>query len=264
VQRRYREPEVMRLEAAIDDALTAAFWHGTPAYNRYKQAAKLDHGPHTVRMGDGFGRVPQPDYDEIDRRDAHKYFAEGKVQSIALIGQAIKALEYQIADQEQIAGGVGAARETQELDLSKVFIVHGHDRASKAEVAGFIRKLGFEPIILHERPNKGRTLITKFREEAAGAGFAVVLITPDDLGKAEGAPELNRRARQNVVFELGFFVGKLGPERVAALVEGDVELPSDFDGVVYISFDKADWQTQLGIELQAADYQFDWNTVMRR
>jgi predicted nucleotide-binding protein len=263
VQRRYREPEVMRLEASIDEALTAAFGHRTPAYDRYRQAAKLDHGPHTVRGGDAFGRLPQIDYEAQDARDARKYFAEGKVQSITLIEQAIRALEHQIADQEP-DGGAAAAPAAPELDLSKVFIVHGHDRASKAEVDGFIRKLGLEPIILHERPNKGRTLITKFREEAAGAGFAVVLMTPDDLGKAETAAELNPRARQNVVFELGFFVGKLGPERVAALFEGNIEIPSDFDGVVYISLDEADWQTKLGLELQAADYVIDWNKLMRR
>jgi hypothetical protein len=116
---------------------------------------------------------------------------------------------------------------------TKVFIVHGHDGTPKAEIARFIEKLGLEAVILHERPNKGRTLITKFQEEAGTAGFAVVLMTPDDLGKAAAAADLNARARQNVVFELGFFIGKLGPERVAALVKGDVEKPSDFDGVVY-------------------------------
>jgi predicted nucleotide-binding protein len=142
--------------------------------------------------------------------------------------------------------------------------VHGHDRASKAEVSDFIRKLGFEPIVLHDRPNKGRTLITKFREEAVGAGFAVVLMTPDDLGKAAAVIDLKPRARQNVVFELGFFIGKLGPERVAALVEGNVEIPSDFDGVVYIPLDVSDWQTLLGRELQAAGYDIDWNKVMKR
>jgi predicted nucleotide-binding protein len=67
-----------------------------------------------------------------------------------------------------------------------------------------------------------------------------------------------------VVFELGFFIGKLGPERVAALVKGDIELPSDFDGVVYIPLDKDDWQTRLGVELQEAGYEIDWNHVMRR
>jgi len=147
------------------------------------------------------------------------------------------------------------------LDTGKVFVVHGHDGAPKAEVARFIEKLGFEAIILHERPNKGRALITKFREEAAGVGFAVVLMTPDDLGKAGNAAELNARARQNVVFELGFFIGKIGPERVAALVKGNIELPSDFDGVVYISLDNDDWKTKLGTELKVAGYKIDWNKV---
>jgi predicted nucleotide-binding protein len=131
-------------------------------------------------------------------------------------------------------------------------------------LARFIERLGFEAVILHERPNKGRALITKFREEAAGVGFAVVLMTPDDVGKAAKATDINRRARQNVVFELGFFVGKLGPERVAAMVKGDIELPSDFDGVVYISLDKEDWQSKLGGELQAAGFKVDWNKLMRR
>jgi predicted nucleotide-binding protein len=145
----------------------------------------------------------------------------------------------------------------------KIFIVHGHDGAPKAEVARFIEKLGLEAVILHERPNKGRTLITKFQEEAGTVEFAVVLMTPDDLGKAAAAAaDLNARARQNVVFELGFFIGKLGPARVAALVKGDVEKPSDFDGVVYISLDSGDWQKQLGQELQAAGYGIDWNVVM--
>jgi predicted nucleotide-binding protein len=149
-------------------------------------------------------------------------------------------------------------------DPSRIFVVHGHDGAPKAEVARFIEKLGFEPIILHERPNKGRALITKFQEESAGAGFAVVLMTADDLGNAKGAPDLNSRARQNVVFELGFFIGKLGPEHVAALVKNDIELPSDYDGVAYISLDKEDWQTKLGIELKEAGYKFDWNKMMHR
>lgn len=148
--------------------------------------------------------------------------------------------------------------------MSKVFVVHGHDGGSKSEVARFIEKLGFDAIILHERPNKGRALITKFREEAAGVGFAVVLMTPDDQGKPANAVDLKPRARQNVVFELGFFIGKLGPECVAALVKGNIELPSDFDGVAYISLDKEDWQTKFGGELQAAGYRINWDKLMRR
>jgi predicted nucleotide-binding protein len=149
-------------------------------------------------------------------------------------------------------------------DLSKVFVVHGHDGEARQTIARFIEKLGFEAVILHERPNKGRTIITKFREEAAGVGFAVVLMTPDDVGSAapfiEG--QIRPRARQNVVFELGFFIGELGSDRVAALVKGEIEQPSDFDGVVYISLDSGSWQMELSRELKEAGYTIDWNKVM--
>ncbi len=123
------------------------------------------------------------------------------------------------------------------------------------------RQLGFEPVILHEQPNKGRTIITKFREEAADVGFAVVLMTPDDHGGKQSA-DTRPRARQNVVFELGFFIGALGAERVAALVKGDVERPSDFDGVVYISLDQGHWKIDLAKELKAAGFDVDFNKAI--
>jgi predicted nucleotide-binding protein len=91
-----------------------------------------------------------------------------------------------------------------------------------------------------------------------------LLMTPDDLGKAVvDKSEARLRARQNVVFELGFFIGALSPDRVAAVIKGEIERPSDFDGVVYISFDAADWRVKLGQELEAAGYEIDWNKVMR-
>jgi hypothetical protein len=93
VQKRYREPEVMRLEASIDGALSYAFGDGTPAYNRYSDAAHLDHGPHFMRMGDAFGGGPQIDYDAKDAQDARRYFTEGKEQSIVvLLWEAIRTL----------------------------------------------------------------------------------------------------------------------------------------------------------------------------
>lgn len=143
-----------------------------------------------------------------------------------------------------------------------VFIVHGHNGEAKESVARFVEKLGLEAIILHERPNKGRTIITKFQEESQGVGFAVVLMTPDDEGRAINAPNMNPRARQNVVLELGFFIGKLGPERVAAVVKGSIERPSDFDGVVYISLDEADWRTKLASEFKAAGLEADWSKIL--
>jgi Predicted nucleotide-binding protein containing TIR-like domain len=145
----------------------------------------------------------------------------------------------------------------------KVFIVHGHDEGAREAIARFLQKTEFEPVILHERPNRGRTIITKFQQEASDVGFAVVLMTPDDEGGKAGGPPRSR-ARQNVVFELGFFIGALGPERVAALVKGDIERPSDFEGVVYIPLDEnGAWRQVLGRELEAAGFTIDWNKAMQ-
>jgi predicted nucleotide-binding protein len=166
----------------------------------------------------------------------------------------------------EVGASVGQRNTVKEPSVNshrpKVFIVHGHDDGVKSAVARFVERLGLEAVILHEKASKGRTIITKFREESHGAAFAVVIMTPDDLGRAETEAELQPRARQNVVFELGFFIGKLGPERVVALVKGNVRRPSDFDGVVYVALDAADWRVKLGQEFKAAGIAVDWNKVI--
>jgi len=107
----------------------------------------------------------------------------------------------------------------------------------------------------------GRTIIEKFEVEGK-VGFAVVLLTPDDLGKAKDNSDFHQRARQNVILELGYFVGRLGRSKVCALVRGDLELPSDFAGVVYERFDDGGaWKFVLGRELRAAGYQVDMNHI---
>jgi predicted nucleotide-binding protein len=144
----------------------------------------------------------------------------------------------------------------------KVFLVHGHDEAAKNEVALFLRTIGLEPIILHLMPNGGRHLLTKFREESEGASFAVVLMTPDDEGGPVGGAH-NRGARQNVVFELGFFIGRMASSIVAALLKGGVEKPSDFDGIAYINFGSGHgWKTELARELDHAKVPFDPRKVL--
>ena len=146
----------------------------------------------------------------------------------------------------------------------RVFIVHGHEEGPREAVARFLEALDFDPVILHERPNKGRTIITKFQQEAADVGFAVVLMTPDDSGGKVGG-DVAMRPRQNVVFELGFFIGVLGPERVVAIVKGQIERPSDFDGVVYIPFDAhSGWKVALARELEAAGFEVDHSKAFLR
>jgi predicted nucleotide-binding protein len=156
---------------------------------------------------------------------------------------------------------VGSKNTTKEINMSKIFIVHGHDDAMKLDVARFIEKLKFEAIILHEQASSGKTIIEKI-EKFCDVGYAIVLYSPCDVGSEneKGAtPKL--RARQNVVFEHGFLIGKLGRDKVAALVKDDIELPSDTDGVVYISYDKDEWKFKIANELRATGYTVDMNLL---
>jgi predicted nucleotide-binding protein len=136
----------------------------------------------------------------------------------------------------------------------KVFVVHGHDGEAKESVARFLEKLGLDAVILHEQPNQGRTIIEKFEMSSSDVAFAVVLLTPDDFGSSAAKPsELRPRARQNVILELGYFLGRLGRRRVCAIYRGGVELPSDYQGVLYIEFDHAGaWRTKLAQEFVEA------------
>lgn len=148
-------------------------------------------------------------------------------------------------------------------DVTKVFIVHGHDDLAKTEAARFIEKMGFEPIILHEQVSSGSTIIEKI-EKYSNVGFGVVLYTPCDLGaKSQDSLELKSRARQNVVFEHGFLNGKLGRHNVCALVKGDVEVPNDISGVVYVPMDcHGAWKIALAKEMRNSGYDVDMNNVM--
>lgn len=140
-----------------------------------------------------------------------------------------------------------------------MFLVHGHDGAAKHEVARFVERItGKSPVILDEQVNRGRTLVEKFEAHATTAAYAIVLVTPDDVGRVNGTdPATDQpRARQNVVFELGYFFGKLGRNRVAVLNSG-VKKPSDVDGLVYIGYPAGNWQVELAKELHAAGVPVD-------
>ena len=148
------------------------------------------------------------------------------------------------------------------ISSKKVFIVHGHDNAAKQSVARFIEKLDFEAIILHEQPNSGKTIIEKF-ETYSDVGFAIVLLTPDDEGRKRGDDSFKSRARQNVVFELGYFIGKLSRQRVCALYKPSTELPSDFQGVLYTEMDEGGaWKMTLAKELKQVGFSIDFEKII--
>jgi len=144
----------------------------------------------------------------------------------------------------------------------KVFLVHGHDELAKETVARFLEKLGLIPIILHEQPNKGKTIIEKL-EAYSDVSFAIVLLTPDDRAMPKDRPEEQElRARQNVIFEFGFFIGKLDRSKVVALYKKGVVMPSDYSGVVYIEMDYGNgWQLKLAKDIKEAGLTVDLNKL---
>jgi predicted nucleotide-binding protein len=146
-----------------------------------------------------------------------------------------------------------------------IFIVHGHDEGSLQRVARFLETLKQNVIVLKERPGKGRTVIEKFEDYAKEVGFVVALLTSDDRGGPREAKysDQQSRARQNVVFELGYFIGRLGRSRVCALRAPDVEIPSDYSGVQYVTLDTGSaWQLELAKEMKAAGLNVDMNLVV--
>jgi predicted nucleotide-binding protein len=153
-------------------------------------------------------------------------------------------------------------------NTTNVFLVHGHNEAAKHELASFLKDIGLNPIILNDQPNKGKTIIEKLEFYASQASFAVVLLTPDDTGKAKSDQKESSRARQNVILELGYFIGRLGRDHTCALYKKDVvlpdfELPSDYSGVVYTPMDThGGWKLSLARELKIAGFKLDLDNLL--
>ncbi len=207
---------------------------------------------------------------EFGSPDIRNYGGDPSIEFLEWMDQRLNALDsilqrlplFPLAARQVEAKGPVPFRSNQQT--KEIFIVHGHDNAAKEEVARFIEKLDLHPIILHEKPDKGRTIIEKFEHHSDDVGFAVVLLTPDDVGHSKDEPtKAQQRARQNVVLELGFFLGKLTRSRVCALLKGDIELPNDYSGVLYKPMDDAGaWKLQLAKEIKEAGIEFDFNKAL--
>ena len=205
---------------------------------------------------------PMVMYAGTDDPEYQQAYNEGLESACAILESMIDEIKEFWGEDSQSSEISTPQVNTQETS-NKVFIIHGRDTSAKAIVARFLEHLKLEPIILHERPNEGRTIIEKF-EKFADVKFAVVLLTPDDVGALkEQDNDYKPRARQNVVFEFGYFIGKLGREKVCALVKGDIEQPSDCHGLMYIPLDDNDgWRFMLIRELNAAGFKLDANQAI--
>jgi hypothetical protein len=208
------------------------------------------HRTPTPTMYFGVPTAPQLMRREVELLDAR----------IAILKSVVGRLDL-IPTLPDFGGATTVRAATASNDITKAFIVHGQDLGARDAVARVLVDLGIEPIILFEQPSGGMTVIEKL-EHYSNVGFAVVLLTPDDEGRQIGSAAPQARARQNVVLELGYFIGKVGRLRVCPLYKGELELPSDYHGVVYVGMDDAGaWKYKLAGELKLAGYEIDKNRI---
>jgi Predicted nucleotide-binding protein containing TIR -like domain len=143
----------------------------------------------------------------------------------------------------------------------KIFVVYGHDEIARTQLEALLRRWDLEPIILDQQASAGQTIIEKLEEYGSDIGYAIVLATPDDDGKAKSENEYRSRVRQNVVLELGMFLSKLGREKVAILLKesADFEKPSDIQGLIYIPFQSKVDEVSISLirELSRQGYSID-------
>lgn len=201
--------EYISWKTRMQTLLESKFGGGSAVFSNFKK------GENIPVLGNG------PDY--FDK--AHAYFMGALKSALDLLDFDEEAIEEEIQERVKMS--------------NKVFIVHGHDENLKQEVEIFLKEIGLEPIVLHRQPDKGQTVIEKI-ENNSDVGYAIILLTPDDIGypsteesKEEIKRERKLRARQNVIFEFGYFIGKLGRNRVCCLYKENIELPTDIAGLVY-------------------------------
>ena len=191
--------------------------------------------------------------EEQDIRDSIKWCADGLRSCKAIFETFLEDMAEENTPTTQVVSKPAS------INTDKIFIVHGHDGELKQSVARIIEKQGIEAIILSEQANKGRTIIEKFEDYSDVSG-AICLFTADDYGRAKKDTTDSTRARQNVVLETGYFMGKLGRDHVVLLADKGIEMPSDLSGVVYT--DTGSWQFALLKELAAMGYKVDLNKLL--
>ena len=199
----------------------------------------------------------------VREHENRQAYIQGLDYASAILDSMIAQVEL-FDDEDSQSGSVASSTGTRlGTDTNKVFVVHGRDIGTKDTVTRFLEALDLEPVVLQEQPDRGRTVIEKFEEYADQCGFAVILCTPDDFGGLDSDNgETEQRARQNVIFELGFFVGKLGRGFVSLMVKGDVKIPTDYVGVLHTKLDESGgWKNQLVGELKSAGFEVDANRL---
>lgn len=242
-----RDPKFEAVESKVNHTLRDIFGADTVEYNEYR--IMLDTAEHNYAY-------------EVPMHEIVAGYQRGIASAVAAL-QAIVELFDERLRVEALPEAETRREEPRSRPGRKVFVVHGHDEAAKQELARFLEALMLQPVVLHEQANEGQTIIEKFEKHAGTVRFAVVLLTPDDIGYPVGDQAAARpRVRQNVILEFGFFVSELGREHVVALVKGDVEIPSDLHGLLYEKMDAGGaWKYRVANEMRSAGIEIDMNKI---
>lgn len=248
------DPPVTALERRIESTLANIYGEGTAGFSRLSDAVNLDATAYSF-------------YDDTSVQRIREGVDRGRARAIAVLQGEVDALKEDIASEGPASPPFTASARiamtaTQPLS-DEIFVVHGRDDMAKAEVQLLVERAGLQAIVLHEQPNGGRTIIEKFEKHGGAAGFAIVILSPDDIGGLD-VGSLLPRARQNVIGEMFWFAGRLGRHRVCALRKGALELPTDFAGVGYIEMDGSGaWKKDVLRELEHAGYkQLNWQKAL--
>lgn len=259
---------VLKLRSLLDEIPSLRQQRGSEQFNKWHRDTRVaitrtfgedsEHVKEFLEIQyayEAFAVIAGKDYSHEDQQ-AHE---SGLSSASAMLKSMLEEVdEYGLEPEVDNGRGQPAV----DVQTDRIFIVHGRDEGAREEVARVIEKLGKEPVILAEQASAGNTIIEKV-ERNADVGFAIVLLTPDDEGGLKDSDDIRSRARQNVIFELGFFIGRLGRGHVCALTKGDVEIPSDYSGVVYIEMGgQHEWRIRLVRELKAAGYDVDANEII--
>lgn len=269
MSKRNKSVSVDRLQRALEEiAELEQIQRGSSDFDKWKRNTKLaisytfGEKSHHVREFLVIKYVPTVVVSGTTNRSYQPAYLRGLKSARTLLESMIEEINEYWPDDRK-GGAPNSDDGTVPAATRDVFVVHGRDDGTRDTVARFLQKIEFRPVILDEQPSQGRTIIEKF-ERHVHAAFAIALLTPDDVGAlASEKDNLQRRARQNVIFEFGYFMGRLGRERVCAIIEDGVEIPSDYDGVVYINLDdRGAWKMELVRELRAAGLTVDANRAL--
>ena len=270
MEKQSKSRAVKRLERSLSEIPTLEkMKRGSPEFTKWKRNTEVaivhTFGENTLHVKDfkGISFSLRVFTTGTPESEFHHAYVRGLKNAGSILESMIEEIREYWEDDPSESASTPRGADVSSTTTREVFVIHGRDNEAKQTVARFLQDLELTPIILHEEANQGRTIIEKL-EDHARVGFAVALLTPDDVGGLQGQEEdLKPRARQNVIFEFGYFTGRLGRKRVCALVKDDVDRPSDYDGVVYIRMDDSDgWKLQLIRELKNAGFPADANRAL--